>query len=285
MCRRVGSPGPGSVACSPEMSQRERRIQQIAVGVAVVSLVIAIAAGGAAWRCDRRRSAGVSASRHVSASDLAKLQPGAMVQVSGGVRVTEGTLAAALGLAPGDTIAAISGRPVTRVHELDGILRELAIFRPQRLFLELVRDGESVVERWEIDGDLDVARRTQRADRAPGPSDPRVATIQQVDRTTYAVPRATVEAWASDPAQVTSGGRGVPVLGRGEHSGFRIYAIRPGSAYAALGLEDGDVIRMINGTPLGSADQVLALVAGSDRQVTVDLERAGRAMVLNYLIK
>lgn len=282
MCRRVGFPGTGSGACCPEMSQRERRI---AVGVAAVSIAIAVAAAWA-WRGDRRRSAaGTPAPRHVAASDLVKLRPGAVVQVGGGVRVTEATLTAALGLSPGDTITAISGRPVAHVHELDGILRELAIFRPRWLFIELVRDRQAVVERWEIDGDLDVARRTERAAAAPGPTDPRIATVQQLDRTTYRVPRATVEAWAADPALVTSGGRGVPVLGQGEQSGFRIYAIRPGSAYAALGLEDGDVIRAINGTPLASADQALELVAGSATQITVDLVRGGQPMFLNYLIK
>lgn len=268
------------------MSQRERRIQRIAVGSAVVALAIAVAAVIAAWRADRLRSSPrAPASRHVSASDPVKLRPGAVVQVDGGVRVTEAALAAALGLAPGDTITAISGRQVTHVHELAGILRELAIFRPQRLFIELVRDRESVVERWELDGDLDVARRAELAAAAPGPTDPRIATVQQLDRTTYRVPRATVEAWTADPALVTSGGRGIPVLGPGEQSGFRLYAIRPGSAYTALGLEDGDVIRAINGTPLVSTDQILGLVARSTAQITLDLVRRGQPMILNYLIQ
>lgn len=285
MCRWVGFPGTGSSACSPEMSH-ERRIQRIALGFAAVALGIAVAAVITAWRADRLHSGPCApVTRHVSAGDLVKLRSGAVVQVDGGVRVTEATLAAALGLTPGDTITAISGRPVTYVHELAGILRELAIFRPQRLFIELVRDREPVVERWELDGDLDVARRAELAAAAPGPTDPRIATVQQLDRTTYQVPRATVEAWTADPALVTSGGRGIPVLGQGEPSGFRIYGIRPGSAYAALGLEDGDVIRAINGTPFSSAGQILELVARSTTQLTLDLVRRGQPMILNYLIK
>lgn len=284
MCRRWVFLGPDR-AHSPEMSQRERRIQRIAVGFAAVALGIALAAVLAAWRGDRLRSGPrAPESRHVLASDLVKLRPGAVAEVDGGIRVTEATLAAALGLAPGDTITAISGRQVTHVHELAGILRELAIFRPQRLFIELVRDREPVVERWELDGDLDIARRAELAAGGPGPTDPRIATVQQLDRTTYLVPRTTVEAWTADPALVTSGGRGIPVLGQGEQNGFRLYAIRPGSAYAALGLEDGDVIRAINGTALSSADQVLELVARST-QVTLDLVRRGEPMLLNYLIK
>jgi S1-C subfamily serine protease len=270
------------------MSQRERRIQRIAVGCAAVALAVTVAAVLVVWRSDRLQSGAQGlASRHVSAADLVRLRPGAVVQVTGGVRVTEATLTAALGLAPGDTITAISGRQVARVPELAGILRELAILRPQRLFIELIRDREPVVERWELDGDLDIARRAASAAAAPPPgtTDPRIASVKQVDRTTYAVPRATVEAWTADPALVTSGGRGIPVLGMGEQDGFKLYAIRPGSVYAALGLEDGDVIRAINGTQLQSAEQILELVARSTVRITLDLLRGGQPMFLNYLIQ
>ena len=88
----------------------------------------------------------------------------------------------------------------------------------------------------------------------------------------------------ADPAQVTSGGRAVPVVD-GAQGGFKLYAIRPGSAYAALGLEDGDVVRAINGTPVASADQILELVARSTGQITLDLFRRGQPLLLNYLIK
>jgi hypothetical protein len=267
------------------MSQRER-LPRVAVGFAAVALATAAAAVIVLWRTDRLQS-GTSAlpSRHVSASDLIKLRPGAVVQVDGGVRVADTALCAALGLSPSDTITAISGHGVTRVHELSGILHELAIFRPHSLFIDLIRDRAPVVERWELDGDLDVARRAELAASGSGASDPRIATVAQIDGTTYGVPRATVEAWTAEPSLVTSGGRAIPMFGARDQEGFKLYAIRPGSAYAALGLEDGDVVRAINGTPIGSGDQILELVARSTTQITVDVLRRGQSLLLNYLIK
>ena len=265
------------------MSQNERRIQRIAVGFAAIALVTAAVAVVVTWRTDRRTSA-LPASRHVSASDLIKLKPGAIAQADGGIRVTDATLGGALGLAPDDMLVAISGRSVARTHELYGVLRELAVLRPQSLFIDLIRDREPVLLRWELDGDLDAARRADLADGAPG-SDPRIATVRQLNPTTFAVPRATVEAWTADPAQVTSGGRAIPALDAGAESGFKLYALRPGSAYTALGLEDGDVIRAINGTQLASGDQALELIARSTGQITLDVMRRGRPILLNYLIK
>lgn len=287
MCRIGGFTLRGSGACSRGMSQPERRIQRFAVGFAALALLTAAAAVVVMWRTGRPRpNAFAPAGRHVSASDLVKLAPGAIAQADGGVRVTDAALRGSLGLAAGDTITAISGRPVARVHELSGILRELAVLRPQSLFVDLIRGGEPVLERWELDGDLDIARRAELAAGArSGSTDPRIATVQQIDRTTYAVPRATVEAWTADPSLVTSGGRAVPVVDAGDRSGFKLYALHPGSAYAALGLEDGDVIRAINGTPIESGDHVLELVARSSRQITLDVLRRGQPMILNYLIK
>lgn len=266
------------------MSQRERRIQWIAVGLAALALLIVAVAAVVTWRIDRSRPA-APASRHVAASDLVKLKPGAMTQVDGGVRVSDTALSAALGLQPGDTIVAISGRRILRAGELSALLRELAILRPDSLFVDVLRDREPVLERWEIDGDLDTARRADLAAAAPGAPDPRIASVKQLAPATYAVPRDTVEAWTADPSQVTSGGRAVPVMDAGAQSGFRLYAIRPGSAYAALGLEDGDVIRAINGTRLRSGDHALELIAASTTQITLDLLRRGQPVILNYLIK
>ena len=283
MCRSTAFTLAGSGACSRRMLQRERRIQRIAVGFAATALVIAVVAVIVTWGTDRRSGAQGPVSRHVSANALVKLGPGAVAQGEGGVRVVDAALRTSLGLAAGDTITAISGRQVTLPYELPGILRELGIYRPRSLFVDLRRDREPVLERWEIDGDLDVARRAAIAAGEPGAVDALAATVRRISDTMYEVPRATVEAWTADPARVTSGGRGVPVVDFGEQSGFKLYAIRPGSAYAALGLENGDVVRAINGTPLGSGDQILVLIARSTRQISLDVLRRGQSIILNYL--
>lgn len=269
------------------MSQSERRIRWIAIGLAGIALLTVAVSVVLTWRAGRWSDAhGLPASRHVSAADLARLKPGAVVQVEGGIRVADAAVASALGLGRDDTILAISGRPVTKVPELSGILRELGILRPRSLFVDLLRDRQTVLERWEIDGDLDTARRADIAASASSrPLDPLVATVKQLDDTTFEVPRATVEAWTADPTLVTSGGRGIPMLDPGLEHGFKLYAIRPGSVYAALGLQNGDVVRAIDGTEIGSGDQIRELIARSTRQISIDIVRRGQPIILNYLIK
>src|SRR5262249_48096313 len=153
------------------------RIQWIAVGFAVLALLTTAVAVVVTWRTDR---SALSRSRHVSASDLMKLKPGAIAQAEGGIRVTDAALAGALGLSPDDTVTAISGRSVAKMHELYGVLRELAVLRPSSLFIDLIRDREPVLERWEVDGDLDTARRAEVAAAAPD-GDSRIASVKQVN--------------------------------------------------------------------------------------------------------
>jgi membrane-associated protease RseP (regulator of RpoE activity) len=77
-----------------------------------------------------------------------------------------------------------------------------------------------------------------------------------------------------------------------EHSadGFRIWAVRPGSLPARLGLKNGDTIRAINGIPLRSPDSVQSAYARlrSASYVTVNLERQGAQgrspMLLRYRV-
>ena len=253
------------------MSQHERRIRRIAISCAVAALLTAAAAVVvvAVRRTDRPREP-VAATRHVAAHDVMKLEPAAVTQAGDGVQVSDAVLGTALGLARGDTLVAISGHRVTRPDELPAILRELVALAPRSLFVDLVRDREPVFERWELDGEL-----------AAVPPGRLIATVRRLSGTMYLVPRATVEAWTAHPVAVTSGGSVAAVPGEG----FRIYAIQQGSAFAALGLQSGDLVRAINGSELGSADRILDIIALSTTQVSVDVTRDGRPIILNYLIR
>jgi len=274
------------------MSQSERRIQRIAVGFAVVAMGVALLAGIVVLtrRADSPREPPAPASRHVQVSDLGKLTPEAVQQDGEGVRVIDQALATALGLAGDDTILAISGRPVAGPPELAAVLHDLEVFRPRSLFVELVRDRARVLERWDLDGDREAARRADPgAGASPGagpsapPLDPLIATVKQQSRTIYEVPRSTVDAWLADPTRVLAGGVAAFIAGDG--GGFQITAIRPGSIFEALGLQRGDVVRGINGVELESADKVLELIAKSAAEITVDVRRGTQTIIFNYLIQ
>jgi len=58
-------------------------------------------------------------------------------------------------------------------------------------------------------------------------------------------------------ASVASSARIVPTLNDGVPAGIKLYAIRPGSLLATIGLENGDTLRAINDVPLTSPDAAL----------------------------
>jgi type II secretory pathway component PulC len=276
------------------MSHGEQRLRQIAIGAAVLALLVAVLAVLVVARRGGSPRAAAVASRRVRATYLARLSSSTVVQGAAGVRV-EPTVAEALGLSDGDTLLAISGRAVTRSADLGTVLDALDALHPSAWFVELGRDGDRVIERWEIDGDLAAARRAMPLDLAAGAgagasagagSDPLIATVTRIDARTYAVPHATVEAWLADPARVIAGvGAARHVTNPDGPDGFELQALRPGSVAAGLGFQDGDVIRAINGGALSSLDAIAPLIVRGGRQISVDVQRHGAAIILNYSIR
>lgn len=281
-------------ACSRAMVDSQQRIQRIAVGFAVIAMLVALLAVFIVARRHpeprQREPCAALTSRAVSADDLAKLTPETLQQASDGVRVIDDALRTSLGLGPEDTITAISGLRVTSAAQLPRMLHDLGALTPSSLFVDLVRDREYALERWELDVDLAAAGRADQAGRGgprwnhpstSPPLDPLIATVTQLDSTTYEVPRSTVETWTAHPERVVAGG----VAALNTPDGVRIFAIRPGSVPDALGVQNGDLIRGINGVEIGSTDQALEIIARSTRRITVDLRRGGQTIILNYLIK
>jgi general secretion pathway protein C len=66
-----------------------------------------------------------------------------------------------------------------------------------------------------------------------------------------------------------------------------LYAIRPSSVYAKLGLANGDTLQAINGFELTSADKALEVYTKL-REATslqVSVTRRGKDMTINYTIR
>jgi general secretion pathway protein C len=78
----------------------------------------------------------------------------------------------------------------------------------------------------------------------------------------------------------------VPAIRDSMPAGFRVYAIRPNSLYARLGLRNGDLVERINGALLTTPDRALEIYARlrEARWIRVDLERRGVPMQMVYEI-
>jgi type II secretory pathway component PulC len=111
--------------------------------------------------------------------------------------------------------------------------------------------------------------------------------VKAVDATHYELSRSLVDGVLANPMAVAKGARIVPALANGKPDGFKLYAIRPSSLYAKLGLQNGDTLRKINGDSLESADKALEVYVKlrDAKKLDVELVRRGKPIVLTYTIK
>jgi general secretion pathway protein C len=78
-----------------------------------------------------------------------------------------------------------------------------------------------------------------------------------------------------------------PVTRGGKVDGFRITEIRPAGIFDAIGLKNNDVLKRVNNYEMTSPEraiQVLSALKG-ERNFTIDIERNGARMSLNYRVR
>jgi general secretion pathway protein C len=78
-----------------------------------------------------------------------------------------------------------------------------------------------------------------------------------------------------------------PYLEEGQPSGFLIYNIEPGSIFARMGLENGDVIMVVNGKPITKTLQAVEFYNALKKGGTVNLEikRGETKQELHFIIQ
>jgi general secretion pathway protein C len=120
----------------------------------------------------------------------------------------------------------------------------------------------------------------------PAPSaDPELdAAIKKVSDTQFSVQRSFVDTLLSDPAALMRLARVVPHEEDGKPMGVKVYGIRRAGPLGKLGLQNGDLLRNING--MSMADPNAALEAFAKLRGTSDLKvaitRRGQDTSLSY---
>jgi general secretion pathway protein C len=111
--------------------------------------------------------------------------------------------------------------------------------------------------------------------------------IKKIDETTYEIEKGLIDKVLLNPMAVVKGARVVPAMKNGKPEGFKLYAIRPTSAFSKLGLTNGDTLTSINGFELNSADKALEVYTKLREATSVELEvnRRGKPVTLKYTIR
>lgn len=110
--------------------------------------------------------------------------------------------------------------------------------------------------------------------------------IKQVSDTKYTVNRSLVDKLLQNQGELMRSARVVPHEENGRVVGVKLYGIRKSSLFGKLGLQNGDMLRTINGFDMGSPDSALEAYAKlrSASNLSVALVRRGNAVTMDYNI-
>ena len=103
-------------------------------------------------------------------------------------------------------------------------------------------------------------------------------------RNTITVSRKDIQSSLKDINKLMSEVRIRPHFKDGESDGLSVSRIKGGSVFSKLGLRNGDIVQKINGEPINSPDEVLALYEKlkSGSRVSLEVTRKGEPKTMNY---
>jgi general secretion pathway protein C len=124
---------------------------------------------------------------------------------------------------------------------------------------------------------------------APGAGRPGGGAMEGVRPTganRYEIDRNVIDSTLSNLNNIATQARIVPSFKNGVANGFKLFSIQPGSLYASIGIQNGDVVQRINGYEINSPEKALEIYQKLSQasQVTLDVERNGQPIHYEYNI-
>jgi general secretion pathway protein C len=103
----------------------------------------------------------------------------------------------------------------------------------------------------------------------------------------YQVPKATIDYTMSHLSEMFTQIRAVPNIQNGRTNGFSLSEIEPGSLFDEMGLEEGDVLRSIDGQQMTDPAQAMQMMnmLRNRNQLNVQVYRDGKPVTLTYTIQ
>jgi general secretion pathway protein C len=113
------------------------------------------------------------------------------------------------------------------------------------------------------------------------------AGVKQLAENDYEIPRAEIDKTLSNLNDVAMQARIVPAFKDGVSQGFKLFSIRPDSIYTKIGIQNGDVIKRINGYDLNSPEKALEIYSKLKEagRIDIEVERNGAAVRKTYNVR
>lgn len=112
--------------------------------------------------------------------------------------------------------------------------------------------------------------------------------VSQISESQYAVSKRYLDSQLASMSQLLTDVRAIPNLDKsGVTDGFKVFAIRKGSLFDKIGLQNNDVVKRINGVELDSAEKGLELFQALKNETTfnVDLTRKSQKTTMRFSVQ
>ena len=111
--------------------------------------------------------------------------------------------------------------------------------------------------------------------------------VKKIGDDRWMVAQAEVDESLSNLSDLITQLRAVPNQENGKTTGFKLFAIKRGSLFQKIGLENNDVVQRVNGIDLNDPTRAMALLQELQGQtkLSVDVLRGGEARTLTYEIR
>ncbi len=122
---------------------------------------------------------------------------------------------------------------------------------------------------------------------APPPSVALGSTVKQISENDYEIPRSEIDKTLANLSDVAMQARIVPAFKDGVSQGFKLFSIRPDSIYSKIGIQNGDVIKRINGFDMNSPEKALEVYTKlkETSRIDIEVERNGASVRKTYNVK
>jgi general secretion pathway protein C len=103
----------------------------------------------------------------------------------------------------------------------------------------------------------------------------------------FVIDRRELEKTVANLNEVFTQARAVPYFEDGKTIGFRVFAIKPGSVFEKIGLQNGDVVQRVNGVELNDPTKALSLFTElqNEGHIALDLQRNKATKNFSYEIR
>ena len=116
------------------------------------------------------------------------------------------------------------------------------------------------------------------------PFDP---NVEDLGDNRYKIPRDTLDHSIGNLSQLLTQIRAIPNIQNGKTNGFALSEIEPGSVFDEMGLQEGDVLRSVNGQLMSDPGQAMQMMSAlrNASQISIQVLRDGQPTTLTYQIQ